>query len=224
MRIHVVNQSSIVTADALAAMVAAIQTQIDRDFLPAWDATLGIDAVNLVVAATPATGAGLVLIRDRSDEPDALGYHQDATGMPTAEVFAVTDRDAGCSLSVTLSHEVLEMIGDPTAARIVAIGGNRYPLEVCDAVEDDSLGYEIAGVRVSDFVLPAYFGFGAGTSYDFMTALSGPCPRLTRGGYLAEELPDGQWTQITARLADGRMAPRAMRLGRLAWRSRAMKA
>jgi len=67
--------------------------------------------------------------------------------------------------------------------------------------------------------LPTYFG-GArgGLKYDFAGHLHHPVPALLPGGYLAIELPNGQWTQITARLADGTMSRRAKRIGRSAKR------
>ena len=79
--------------------------------------------------------------------------------------------------SVTLSHEVLEMIADPTV-NIFAPGpspdpadGGKWVLftyEVGDPVE--RFCYEIDGVLVSDFVTPWYFseGEGRGTRNDFL--------------------------------------------------------
>lgn len=65
------------------------------------------------------------------------------------------------SISAVLSHEVLEAIVDPACALWAdgppsdKVGGAEYALEVCDPVEDDV--YDVAGVDVSDFVLPAWF-------------------------------------------------------------------
>ena len=62
------------------------------------------------------------------------------------------------SWTVTLSHELLEMLADPWI-NWCAQGddGKIYALEVCDAVEADRMGYEIDGVLVSDFITPSWF-------------------------------------------------------------------
>jgi len=57
-----------------------------------------------------------------------------------------------------LSHELLEMLADPWINWCATGNDSKiYALEVCDAVEADDLGYDIDGVRVSDFVTPAWF-------------------------------------------------------------------
>src|SRR5882672_9437152 len=84
---------------------------------------------------------------DTADQAGALGYHDLTTaGLPIGKVFAKTTLDAHDLVFVTLSHEVLEILGDPDINLIVQKGGRGYSYEVCDAVEDDSLGYDINGV------------------------------------------------------------------------------
>ena len=64
---------------------------------------------------------------------------------------------------MTLSHEALELVGDPEANRLVAgphpdIHPNwevYHWYEMCDAVQAET--YEIDGVEVSNFLLPLYF-------------------------------------------------------------------
>jgi len=59
---------------------------------------------------------------------------------------------------VTLSHERLEMLADPWINWCAqGSDGRIYALEVCDAVELDSMGYKIDGVLVSDFITPSWF-------------------------------------------------------------------
>src|SRR5262249_10026263 len=112
--------------------------------------------------------------------------------------------DAGDLVSVTLSHEILEMLGDPDINLMIQKGPRGYAYEVCDAVEDDSLGYDINGVRVSDFVYPQYFETfwkkGA-TKFDHLGHLSAPVPALPQGGTVSYlDFQPGQWKQITARM------------------------
>ncbi|MGZ4530795.1 MAG: hypothetical protein ACXVXP_00415 [Mycobacteriaceae bacterium] len=64
------------------------------------------------------------------------------------------------------THEVVEMLVDPTGSRYWRLG----KLEVCDPVEN--LTYTLDGVAVSDFTLPTYFGGGPGP-WDQMRQLTG---------------------------------------------------
>jgi hypothetical protein len=68
----------------------------------------------------------------------------------------------GETWTVTLSHEALELIGDPEVNLLVA---GPHPsnskqdvfhwYEMCNAVQAET--YEIDGVAVANFVLPLYF-------------------------------------------------------------------
>jgi len=98
-----------------------------------------------------------------------------------------------------------------------------YALEVCDAVEDDRLGYNIDGVLVSDFITPAWFEPTDADRLDFKRHLSKQL-ELARGGYISVFDTSSGWTQITAKGEGGpRMAPGSRRqrrkLIRPAWRN-----
>ena len=85
-------------------------------------------------------------------------------------------------------------------------------------VEADEFAYTKGGILVSDFVTPAYFGLGGPASrFDMCAKLTSACPSMLSGGYL-EFLRAGQWSQITARLADGSRSYRSQRSGRTAYR------
>jgi len=60
-------------------------------------------------------------------------------GTPLGKVFANLDLQTGSSWTVTLSHEVLEMLADPWI-NWCAMGSDSkiYALEVCDVVEADA--------------------------------------------------------------------------------------
>jgi hypothetical protein len=134
-------------------------------------------------------------------------------GLPLGKVFAKTTVDEGGAVSVTASHELLEMLGDPdinlTAELDDASGkpSKFYAYEVCDACEDDSFGYKINGVLVSDFVYPAYFESfrtAKSTQFDFGKKITAPFT-LLKGGYISVldlgNLSEG-WQQLTASKAD----------------------
>ena len=51
---------------------------------------------------------------DNPDQAGALGYHEiTSQGTPLGKVFAKLDLQSGASWTVTLSHELLEMLADP---------------------------------------------------------------------------------------------------------------
>ncbi len=101
-----------------------------------------------------------------------------------------------------------EMLIDPyiancSFAQSSDLGGVLYAWEISDAVEDDSCGYRINGVLVSDFVYPTWFeGFRTpgSTKFDFMGKVTQPF-QLAPGGYISQFIvgPGSQgWSQITA--------------------------
>lgn len=216
------NRSTVVGDDELAAMLPFLQQQADHDFRPFWGVTADLHFVGLKQQPDPAHWPIWVL--DRSDIDGDLGYHEDATGKPEAKIFAADDQEYGVSLSITISHELLEMLADPTADLMSADG--QYAREVCDPVESDDAGYMIAiggnTLLVSDFVTPHYFGLVDGVHdprFDFRNQLPGPCPAMLPGGYI-ESLQGGQWVQLRARQTDGRHSYRSNRSGRSAYRAR----
>ena len=75
------------------------------------------------------------------------------------KVFAKTDLQYNSSWTVTASHELLEMLGDPEINLGVFVQpnaqtGRLYAYENCDACESDNYGYQIGNILVSDFVFP----------------------------------------------------------------------
>lgn len=201
-KIQVVNESTVASDEQIKPIVDALQIQVARDFAPIW----GTDAALSFVPK----GHGLdssqwwMVILDDSDQSGALGYH-DVTDadLPLGKVFAKDDIRYGSSLSVTISHEILEMLGDPqiNACRMNTAGTMLYCYENADAVEDDSLGYKIGDVLVSDFVTPAWFDDAKGHSgpYDFKGHCDAPFQVLQGGyiGYLDLAHPEKGWQQIT---------------------------
>jgi hypothetical protein len=109
--------------------------------------------------------------------------------------------------TVTLSHETLELVGDPMSNLWVQ---GTHPLdrrrrvfhlfEMCDAVQNET--YTIDGVAVSNFVLPSYFSKGEqeGRRNDFLgTVVAGKTLQsfgMNPGGYLNIMDPKtGKWEQ-----------------------------
>jgi ribosomal protein L37AE/L43A len=193
--ISILNQSTLVTDDQLKAMLPAFQTQITRDFSPAW----GLDAT-LVFADRhqlrgQADNSMQVIIKDVSDEAGDLGYHFDENGLPITYVFAkdsMADNAGIAGLSTTISHELLEMLADP-GVNLYALGwykakGSRrsayISYEVCDPVEAGA--YKIGETAVSNFVFPEWFEGDrkrGSVQFDYQNAIAGPF-ELAAGGYI----------------------------------------
>lgn len=136
----------------LRKLVAALDKQMQRDFVPVW----GYPA-RLYATEKPKRGEWQVVFLDDSDTADELGYHRlTKDGQPLSKVFVRTTVAAGEKVSVTASHELLEMMIDP-GAQLWAKNSDGwfYAYEMCDAVEEEE--YEIDGVRVSNFLYPSFF-------------------------------------------------------------------
>jgi len=205
-QISVINESTVLTDTEVIPVVAALQQQVTNDFRPVW----GTDAeLKMVPHGTPPTpGTWWLVILDDSDQAGALGYH-DLTpdGLPIGKVFAASDLKAGTSWSVTASHELLEMLADPNINLTVFVQnanttGTLYAYEVCDACEDDSFGYQINNILVSDFVYPSWFeNFRAAgsTQFDRMNQIQTPL-QLLAGGYIGvfNVTAGSGWQQQTA--------------------------
>jgi hypothetical protein len=187
-QISVINESTVLADADVAPVVAALQKQVTNDFRPVW----GTDAELSIVSkgSQPPSGNWWLVLLDDSDQANALGYHDlTSEGLPVGKVFAASDLKAGTSWTVTASHELLEMLGDPNINLTVFVqssntAGILYAYEVCDACEDDSLGYQIDNILLSDFVYPSWFeGFRTegSTQFDRMNKISNPFQLLVNG-------------------------------------------
>lgn len=177
-----------VTQDELQAVAAALSKQVERDFAPLWAIQATVSAFSNPANITPNYWP--VTVQDTLDEPDAAGYHSDEHNQPYSLILY------GPDWSVTASHEVLEMIGDPWGNRLVTgkINGHhaRILREMCDPCEDQT--YEVDGVKVSDFLLPAYYGTNIKDKhYSFLNSLPGPLT-INKGGYVSYIIGD-RWEQ-----------------------------
>jgi hypothetical protein len=184
-QIAILNRSTVMNDGDVKAIVDALQTQVSRDFVKHW----GLDAHLEFVAKNkkaPKTSWWLSVL-DTSDQADALGYHDvTKSGLPLGKAFAKSDIDLGLEPSVTISHELLEMLADPEINLSAQVGDRIYAYEVCDPCEADALGYQIDGVLVSDFYTPHFFDpvKSTGVRYSFTGALTAP-RQVLDGGYLS---------------------------------------
>jgi hypothetical protein len=205
--ISVSNSSTRVFEDDVKKMTLACGKQLAQHVAPILGLTPAIEYVPK--GGKPTYGNCPATIDDTPDVPGALGYHdEDDNAVPYIKVFTISLDSGGevltgdQAVSVTLSHEVLELTGDAPANRWVdGPGGMDYAFELCDAVEGDT--YEIDGVAVSNFVLPAWFDpkAKAGESFDYLGKLTAPFT-MTAGGYMIVRTEPGKVTQVFAHHAN----------------------
>lgn len=184
--LSIVNQTSVLHSSDVAAYAKAQQVQLTRDFLPYWGVSFQL-YVRPSINSIPK-GSWVLWLLDDSDVQNALGYH-DLTqdGKPIAKAFVKTDMLNNLKWTVTASHEILETAVDPFCDSLVVSSGPQgvrlWAKETADAVESDDDGYDIGQVRLSNFVLPSWFGSGP-APYDFRSLLSGPY-QIRPGGYMS---------------------------------------
>lgn len=220
MLITVVNEAppDVVSTGQLLEVIRAITRQIYHDFEPYWGASARLRLATTrsqrgeplkstdgaLAQLDPVSGGAVVRLMPWADEKlrrsslltSAKGFHARREGdhFPVGYVFVTdhlgTPRD---DWSVTLSHEVLEVIANPHVnLRVDAPhpcpgrGGRRRVYtqrEVCDPVQD---GYTIDGVQVANFVLPLYFVEGGHQTerVDFMGTDGLESFGLKPGGYI----------------------------------------
>ncbi len=173
-------------------LLAPMQKFVDEHFVPVWGTPC-----KLLTAPKPVAKAWNMVFIDNADAADALGYHEYYKGQPLAKIFVETTINDGELVSVTASHELAEMLVDPTAALTVnGPAGYRYAYETADAVEETS--FDVLGEKMTNFITPQWFEnikHPAGTKYDYLGLVKKPF-QLLRGGYAAIQRPNGQWTQI----------------------------
>lgn len=206
--VAILNESTVVTADQIHAMSAAMQKQANEHFAPIWHVepvtlTVVKDSPTAGVLPAPSVDTWWLVILDDSDQADALGYHDlTNSGRPIAKVFAKSDIADGAAVSVTASHELLEMLGDPQINTAVDVNGNGtlfMAYEAADACEDDRYAYLIDGVKVTDFVTPEWFRnflVLPNAKFDYCGKITKPL-QLLSGGYISQYTSTSGWTQTT---------------------------
>jgi len=238
MIISIVNKTHGTIADeAVQTAIRAINRQIENDFAPYWNttATLRLEGKPSgkpqKQAIADLRGDAVIYLWDKTDAPNALGYHEkNNAGIPYGFVFAALSKQLKESWSATLSHEALELIGDPEVNLMVLGPHPKHPgqtvfhwREMCDAVQADH--YRIDGVDVSNFVLPAYFTSGEerGMRNDFLgRAHAGKTLRsfgVLPGGYVSFLNPTTGVSEVFANRGD-KMAAHRLRLKQAAGNTR----
>ncbi len=176
-----------------SSLITAMQAYVDRDVAPVW----GTPA-RLVKSTGFLKNAWAMVFLDDADQPGALAYHDlTPNGLPLSKVFVRTTLATGDKVSVSASHELVEMLVDP-AINLMSTGPDpkaTYAYESADPVE--ALSFKVNGIPMSDFVYPSYFeGFHKPGSvrFDQMGKVTRPF-QILRGGYQIV-FKNGKWTQL----------------------------
>jgi len=186
-------QSKHVTAAQASLIAQAVSKQLHYHASPAWGTSAWSCVFYSSESLVPATAMKLYILDD-ADTAGALGYHDtDPQGDPYGRVFVKPILSSGGdilssanSVSVTVSHEALEMFGDREANLwAVMPSGSLLAVELCDPVESDAypVVINLTTVMVSNFVFPEYFANDDDTTrFDYMKRLSAPWT-MTPNGY-----------------------------------------
>jgi hypothetical protein len=205
--IVVQNESTVLTDAEVQNAIPAFQAAVAYDFRPYWDA-----GATLVFGVSPVpAGAWVYVIRDDSDQPGALAYHDvDQSDTPVMFNFAKTEQHYGSSWTVGFTHELFETLADPDIRGAEEQDdGSFYAREVCDPVEDDALAYTRKGkdgspILISDFVTWHWFSSKAPGPYDFKGHCTKP-GQILPGGYMSV-FRNGRWGTVQAQ-KDGAVRP-----------------
>ncbi len=192
------------------ALIAAMQVFVDTHVTPVW----GTPA-KLIKSTGFVKGAWAMVFLDNADQPGALAYH-DLTpdGLPQSKVFVKTTIENNDLVSVSASHELVEMLVDP-AINLMTTGPDpklTYAYESADPVE--ALNFPVNGIAMTDFIYPAYFEAfhkpGA-VQFDHLKKVNKPF-QILAGGYQII-LKNGKWSQVFGSAAKEKRFARENRHG-----------
>jgi hypothetical protein len=195
----------------LDALITAMQAYVNKHVAPVWGTPAKLTKTTGFVPNTWA-----VVFLDNADTPGALAYHDlTPAGLPLSKVFVKTTIDNGDLVSVSASHELVEMLVDP-AINMMTRGPDpnaTYAYEGADPVEAPS--FNVNGIPMSDFVYPSYFEIFRkpnSVPFDHLKKVTKPFQVLS-GGYQIV-FRNGKWSQVFASEAKKKRFGREDRLSK----------
>lgn len=187
------NKATVDLGVDLDKLIAAMQEYVDKHVAPVW----GTPA-KLVKTKGFVKDQWAMVFMDDADQPGALAYHDlTPSGLPLSKVFVKTTLKDGELVSVSASHELVEMLVDP-AINMMTTGPDPkiiYAYESADPVE--ALSFKVKGIPMSNFVYPSYFEVFHKTNsvqFDHMKAISKPFQILKDGYQIV--FKNGKWSQV----------------------------
>ena len=190
MRVQVIDTFGL-EADVLEKAVEAVHHQVQNELFERWSIW-----ADVVVGPDPDAQATIRILEEPED-PQWDGLHfVTGGGTPSGWVSTGGERTLG-DWTIVLSHEVLELLANPMASRLVrgldpysARLQVLYALEICDPVAGDSYP-GLHGVLLSAFVTPHWFldtDHGRPTMFPELPGDEQPAPLWFRdGGWLLFE-------------------------------------
>lgn len=193
-QIALVSLTDQLTASDLSKTASALQKQIIRDIGPIWNINATIDSFPDLNSVPTGYWIINIVEPETITDPRFEGFHlSDTNNQP----YALVKNDS--SWQLTCSHEMCEMLVDPSGNKMVAgdsiqedQGRVNYLVEVCDPSESADFAYTINGIMMSDFYTPAYFDpiKNPSVRYSFTGAITEP-KQVLKGGYLSWNDPVG---------------------------------
>src|SRR5215470_15139118 len=199
-RVHVptivcVNKATVPLGVDFDDLIAAMQKFVDDHVAPVWGTR-----AKLVKARSFVKGKWAMVFLDHADHAHSLAYH-DLTpdGLPLSRVFVKTTLKNKKLVSVSASHELVEMLVDPSINLTVMKPRSKlvYGYETADPVED--LTFRVKGIPMTNFVYPAYFEAfhkPGSVRFDHLGEIKKPF-QIHVGGYQGI-YKSGKWVQLFA--------------------------
>jgi hypothetical protein len=216
----IIDRTGELAPELVQAVVAALNVQVTRDLTQFWNVQAMVIA--LQKNRVPIGVWPVFLVKQLP--PGEGGFHLDKHNQPYAEVIGTTGNEGW---TVAASHEVIEMLVDPSGNRLQSstaieiadgkikdsAGQFEYLVEACDPCEAENYSYTIQGIPVSDFLTPNFYDLlvTPGTRYSFTGAVSAP-RQILPGGYISWINHESEeWQQL--QYVDPRQPPKIVDLG-----------
>jgi hypothetical protein len=207
--VHValIDQSGEVMVAALELCAGALNEQIQADVAPVWNVRATVGYYDNA-SVPPMTWQ--IVIEKQLDQPGALGYHTNTNNNNQPISYVAFTQD----WSVTVSHELIEMLVDPfgnrTTSALLPLGMEsqfaqfglsteidrvHYLLEACDPCE--GMSYPVGTVPMSDFLTPNWYRsapVGCG-SYSHAGGCKSP-REVANDGYVSFCNSQNDWYQV----------------------------
>jgi hypothetical protein len=214
------NESTVALGVDFDALIAALQAFVDKHVAPVW----GTHA-KLIKSKGFVPGKWAMVFLDDADHAHSLAYH-DVTpdGLPQSKVFVKTTLKNHDLVSVSASHELVEMLVDPSINLVTMHSRSKlvYGYESADPVEE--LTFRVNGIPMTNFVYPAYFEMfhkPGSVRFDHLNKINKPF-ELHPGGYIGV-YKNGKWIQIFGSAAKKKRFAREDRRGHRSERRAAKK-
>lgn len=178
--IVLINKSRQPLPIGMSRLIEIMYTYIDEYIKPIWNVSVTLSSDTDFVSGK----WGIVLI-DNPFVANIMGCHElTPDGLPLGYVFIEPANNRKEPLTISLGHELAEMLIDPGLQMgAQSTDGRWYAYEICDPVEGTT--FEANGFPLPNFVYPAYFESfrPKGYKFDYLDKLKLPFS-IVKGGYI----------------------------------------